>query len=133
MSARTQVRLATREYHPFEAAGRQFLYMAPSAAVFGIDETSAAVLDALGMLLGGYLESTTLKHVGKGTVLPESGHVDEDGEVVIEGMPANDAFMRAMLRAKHLEEQLDETGGHAQAVKELRSERERAIEREQDK
>ncbi len=48
MIARTAVPLTTREYHPFEAAGRRFVYMVPSAAVFGLDETSAAVLDVLG-------------------------------------------------------------------------------------
>jgi hypothetical protein len=39
--------LALAEFHPFEAAGRRFLYLVPSAAVFGLDEASGAVLDAL--------------------------------------------------------------------------------------
>ena len=47
MSMRTEVALSVGEYHAFEAAGRQFLYMVPSAAVFGLDETSAAVLERL--------------------------------------------------------------------------------------
>lgn len=40
-------RLALREFHPFEAQGQRFLYLAPSAAVVKLDETSAAVVDAL--------------------------------------------------------------------------------------
>ncbi|MXZ73108.1 MAG: quinohemoprotein amine dehydrogenase maturation protein [Acidobacteria bacterium] len=39
--------LSLGECHPFEAAGRRFLYLVPSAAVFALDETSAAVVDAL--------------------------------------------------------------------------------------
>ena len=39
--------IALGECHPFEAAGRRFLYLVPSAAVFALDETSAAVVDAL--------------------------------------------------------------------------------------
>jgi uncharacterized protein len=34
--------------HAFEAKGRRFLYLAPSAAVMALDEVSAAVLDAVG-------------------------------------------------------------------------------------
>ena len=34
--------------HAFEAAGRRFVYLAPSAAVIAIDDVSAAVLDARG-------------------------------------------------------------------------------------
>src|SRR5688500_2537749 len=37
-----------REFHTFEAAGRRFLYLVPSAAVFALDDCSAAVVDALG-------------------------------------------------------------------------------------
>jgi len=39
--------LALAEFHPFEAAGRRYLYLVPSAAVFGLDEASGAVLDML--------------------------------------------------------------------------------------
>ncbi|MBV8818498.1 MAG: radical SAM protein, partial [Acidobacteriaceae bacterium] len=35
------------EYHAFEAAGRQFLYLVPSAAVFELDDASSAVLEQL--------------------------------------------------------------------------------------
>jgi uncharacterized protein len=35
------------EFHRFEAAGRSFLYLVPSAAVFGLDECSDAVLASL--------------------------------------------------------------------------------------
>ena len=41
------IRLALGECHAFEAAGRRFLYLVPSAAVFALDATSAAVVDAL--------------------------------------------------------------------------------------
>jgi uncharacterized protein len=41
----TDLRLG--EFHPFQAAGQRFVYLVPSAAVFGVDECSAAVLDAL--------------------------------------------------------------------------------------
>jgi uncharacterized protein len=37
-----------REFHSFEAAGRRFLYLVPSAAVFALDDCSAAIVDALG-------------------------------------------------------------------------------------
>ena len=37
-----------REFHSFEAAGRRFLYLVPSAAVFALDDCSAAVVDSLG-------------------------------------------------------------------------------------
>jgi uncharacterized protein len=40
--------LGPGDCHPFEAAGRRFLYLAPSAAVVAIDDLSAAVLDAVG-------------------------------------------------------------------------------------
>jgi uncharacterized protein len=36
-----------REFHPFEAGGRRYLYLVPSAAVFALDDCSAAVLDSL--------------------------------------------------------------------------------------
>jgi uncharacterized protein len=39
--------LGAGDCHPFEAAGRRFLYLAPSAAVVAIDDVSAAVLDAV--------------------------------------------------------------------------------------
>ena len=42
----TELRL--REFHAFEAAGRPFLYLVPSAAVFALDETSGAIIEALG-------------------------------------------------------------------------------------
>ena len=40
--------IASREAHRFEAAGRSYLYLVPSAAVFGLDGPSRAVMDALG-------------------------------------------------------------------------------------
>ena len=39
--------LSLREFHPFEAAGRRFLYLVPSAAVFALDDCSSAILDSL--------------------------------------------------------------------------------------
>src|SRR5688500_18182643 len=39
--------IALCEFHPFEAAGRRFLYLVPSAAVFALDDCSSAVLDSL--------------------------------------------------------------------------------------
>src|SRR5262245_49371951 len=39
--------LAPREFHQFEAAGEKFLYLVPSAAVFALDDCSAAILDEL--------------------------------------------------------------------------------------
>ena len=44
--------IALGECHPFEAAGRRFLYLTPSAAVFALDEASAAVVETL---RGGHL------------------------------------------------------------------------------
>jgi len=38
---------AAREHHRFEAAGKPFVYLVPSAAIFELDETSDAVLRAL--------------------------------------------------------------------------------------
>lgn len=40
-------RLTLAEFHRFEAAGRRFLYLVPSAAVFGLDEVSDAIIGAL--------------------------------------------------------------------------------------
>ena len=39
--------LAQGEFHPFAAAGRRFLYLVPSAAVFALDEPAAALIDGL--------------------------------------------------------------------------------------
>jgi uncharacterized protein len=39
--------LAAREHHRFEAAGRSFVYLVPSAAVFALDEPSDAILRML--------------------------------------------------------------------------------------
>ena len=39
--------LGLREFHSFESAGRRFLYLVPSAAVFALDECSEAVLQEL--------------------------------------------------------------------------------------
>jgi uncharacterized protein len=39
--------LARREFHLFQAAGRDFLYLVPSAAVFALDEATSAVLNAV--------------------------------------------------------------------------------------
>ena len=50
-------RIALGECHPFEAAGRQFLYLVPSAAVFALDEASAAVVETL---RGGHLAAPDL-------------------------------------------------------------------------
>ena len=36
-----------REFHSFEAAGRRYLYLVPSAAVFALDDCSSAVIDSL--------------------------------------------------------------------------------------
>jgi uncharacterized protein len=41
------ITLVRREFHQFEAAGRQFLYLVPSAAVFELDAACAAVLQGL--------------------------------------------------------------------------------------
>jgi uncharacterized protein len=38
------IALAPREFHLFRAAGRDFLYLVPSAAVFGLDEATSAAL-----------------------------------------------------------------------------------------
>ncbi len=44
---RPMTSIALREFHPFEAAGRRFLYLVPSAAVFALDDCSSAMLDSL--------------------------------------------------------------------------------------
>ena len=41
------VTLGLREFHPFEAAGRRYVYLVPSAAVFALDDCSEAMLDEL--------------------------------------------------------------------------------------
>jgi len=41
------IALARREFHLFQAAGRDFLYLVPSAAVFALDEITSAVLRAV--------------------------------------------------------------------------------------
>jgi uncharacterized protein len=41
------IALVQREFHRFQGAGRQFLYLVPSAAIFELDETGTAVLDLL--------------------------------------------------------------------------------------
>jgi len=38
------IALVSREFHLFQAAGRDFLYLVPSAAVFGLDAPTSAVL-----------------------------------------------------------------------------------------
>lgn len=40
--------LTLREFHSFEAAGRDFVYLVPSAAVFALDGVSHAILEELG-------------------------------------------------------------------------------------
>ena len=40
--------LAPREFHRFEAGGKSFVYLVPSAGVFALDDTADAVLSALG-------------------------------------------------------------------------------------
>ena len=39
--------LGLREFHPFEAAGRRFVYLVPSAAVFALDDCADAVVAEL--------------------------------------------------------------------------------------
>jgi len=41
------IALAPREFHLFQAAGRDFLYLVPSAAIFALDESTSAVLGLL--------------------------------------------------------------------------------------
>jgi uncharacterized protein len=42
------IALARREFHLFQAAGRDFLYLVPSAAVFALDDATSAVLRVVG-------------------------------------------------------------------------------------
>jgi len=39
--------LALREFHPFQTAGQDFVYLVPSAAVFQLDDAASAILDCL--------------------------------------------------------------------------------------
>ncbi|HEY1338723.1 MAG TPA: quinohemoprotein amine dehydrogenase maturation protein [Bryobacteraceae bacterium] len=39
--------LAIREHHSFRAAGQEFLYLVPSAAVFGLDDAASAIMARL--------------------------------------------------------------------------------------
>ena len=41
------ISLVPREFHLFQAAGRDFLYLVPSAAVFALDQPTAAVLNVV--------------------------------------------------------------------------------------
>ena len=41
------IALAPREFHLFQAAGRDFLYLVPSAAIFALDESTSAMLGLL--------------------------------------------------------------------------------------
>src|SRR5205085_9114696 len=43
----TVIALTRREFHLFQAAGRDFLYLVPSAAVFALDQPTAAVLNVV--------------------------------------------------------------------------------------
>jgi uncharacterized protein len=43
----SQLKFQPGDCHPFEAGGRHFVYLAPSAAVMAIDDVSAAVLEAV--------------------------------------------------------------------------------------
>ncbi len=40
--------LGLREFQPFQAAGRDFLYLVPSAAIFALDEMASTILRVLG-------------------------------------------------------------------------------------
>jgi len=42
------IKLARKEFHLFQASGRDFLYLVPSAAIFELDATGAAILSLLG-------------------------------------------------------------------------------------
>src|SRR5256885_2358591 len=44
---RQMITLAPREFHLFQAAGRDFLYLVPSAAIFALDDITSAVLAAV--------------------------------------------------------------------------------------
>ena len=39
--------LTAGEHHRFEAAGKPFVYLVPSAAIFALDDTADAILSAL--------------------------------------------------------------------------------------
>ena len=39
--------IGLREFHSFEAAGRRFLYLVPSAAVFALDDCAVAIIASL--------------------------------------------------------------------------------------
>ena len=41
-------RLGVREHHRFEAAGKPYLYLVPSAAIVGLDPAADMVLQVLG-------------------------------------------------------------------------------------
>src|ERR1022692_4277750 len=41
-------RLLRKEFHPFQASGKEFVYLVPSAAVFELDDVASAVLARLG-------------------------------------------------------------------------------------
>src|SRR5262245_54238447 len=43
----TVIALAPREFHQFHAAGRHFLYLIPSAAIFELDTIASAVIDVV--------------------------------------------------------------------------------------
>ena len=45
--SRSMSQLALREFHSFQAAGKDFVYLVPSAAVFELDDSSAAVINRL--------------------------------------------------------------------------------------
>jgi hypothetical protein len=38
---------AAREHHRFEAAGKPFVYLVPSAAIFALDDTADAIMRRL--------------------------------------------------------------------------------------
>jgi len=71
--------LALREFHSFQAAGKDFVYLVPSAAVFELDDSSAAVInrlrvrdmsrDDLAQQPGGLVEPADLDH-RRGTAEP---------------------------------------------------------------
>ena len=39
--------IAAREMHRFQASGREFVYLVPSAAIFALDDAAGAILDRL--------------------------------------------------------------------------------------
>jgi uncharacterized protein len=58
--------IAPREYHPFRAAGREFLYLVPSAAVFALDEPASAVLEIVDAAAGQPVTGRTVKEEATG-------------------------------------------------------------------